>query len=89
MLGSRGCGLALAHLCTKNRIRQAASSLGAAQSCVNESVAYARERKPFGEELAKNQGIQFSSSSELLVYSMRNAPIADLQNRLGNGQHAP
>ena len=36
-----------------------ASSLGAAAFCVNESVRYARERKPFGEELARNQGIQF------------------------------
>jgi len=27
--------------------------------CINESVKYARERKPFGEELARNQAIQF------------------------------
>ena len=27
--------------------------------CIEESVKYARERKPFGEELAKNQAIQF------------------------------
>jgi acyl-CoA dehydrogenase len=43
----------------ENRIRQAASSLGAATFCVNESVKYARERKPFGRNWRRNQGIQF------------------------------
>ncbi|MBK8763449.1 MAG: acyl-CoA dehydrogenase family protein [Burkholderiaceae bacterium] len=53
-------GLALAQsFVHENRIRQAASSLGAATYCVAESVRYARERKPFGQELARNQGIQF------------------------------
>ncbi|MBX7494370.1 acyl-CoA dehydrogenase family protein [Qipengyuania sp. 6B39] len=60
ILGVEGRGLALAQsFVHQNRIRQAASSLGAAQYCVEESVTYARERKPFGEELARNQGIQF------------------------------
>jgi acyl-CoA dehydrogenase len=60
MFGAEGRGLPLAQsFVHENRIRQAASSLGAAQFCVNESVKYARERKPFGEELARNQGIQF------------------------------
>ena len=43
----------------ENRIRQAASSLGAAQYCINESVKYAKERKPFGKALAVNQAIQW------------------------------
>jgi len=47
------------HFFNENRIRQAASSLGAAQFCIDESVAYALERKPFGKALASNQGIQF------------------------------
>ncbi|OBT64919.1 hypothetical protein VE03_05656 [Pseudogymnoascus sp. 23342-1-I1] len=42
-----------------NRIRQAASSLGAAAFCIQESIKYAKERKPFGKALAWNQGIQF------------------------------
>jgi acyl-CoA dehydrogenase len=59
-LGPLGGGLAVAqHFVHENRIRQAASSLGAADYCVRESVKYARERKPFGEDLARNQGIQF------------------------------
>jgi acyl-CoA dehydrogenase len=53
-------GLALAqHFVHENRIRQAASSVGAAMYCINESVQYARERKPFGKALATNQAIQF------------------------------
>ena len=43
----------------QNRIRQAASSLGAAVYCVEESVKYARERKPFGKALSENQAIQW------------------------------
>ena len=59
VIGPLGGGLAVAqHFVHENRIRQAASSLGAADFCVRESVKYARQRKPFGEELARNQGIQ-------------------------------
>ncbi|MGC3985014.1 MAG: acyl-CoA dehydrogenase family protein [Pseudorhodoferax sp.] len=60
LLGPLDGGLAIAqHFVHENRIRQAASSLGAADYCVRESVRHARARKPFGEELARNQGIQF------------------------------
>jgi alkylation response protein AidB-like acyl-CoA dehydrogenase len=60
IFGGEGRGLQVVqHFFNENRIRQAASSLGAAQFCVNESVKYAKERKPFGKALATNQGIQF------------------------------
>jgi alkylation response protein AidB-like acyl-CoA dehydrogenase len=60
IFGGEGRGLQVVqHFFNENRIRQAASSLGAAQFCVNESVQYAQERKPFGKALATNQGIQF------------------------------
>ncbi len=60
ILGAEGGGLHLAQsFVHQNRIRQAASSLGAATFCVEQSVRYARQRKPFGEELARNQAIQF------------------------------
>ncbi|MEV6278732.1 acyl-CoA dehydrogenase family protein [Nocardia sp. NPDC051832] len=58
--GPEGLGLGVVqHFFNENRIRQAASSLGAAQYCVDEAVAYAKERKPFGKPLAANQAIQF------------------------------
>ena len=60
ILGQAGSGLQLVqHFFNENRIRQAASSLGAAQFCIDRSVAYAKERKPFGKPLASNQAIQF------------------------------
>ena len=60
IFGGEGRGLGVVqHFFNENRIRQAASSLGAAQFCINESVAYAKERKPFGKPLATNQAIQF------------------------------
>ena len=53
-------GLDLAqHFVHENRIRQAASSLGAAQFCINEAVAYANGRITWGKKLSTNQGIQF------------------------------
>jgi alkylation response protein AidB-like acyl-CoA dehydrogenase len=60
IFGGEGRGLQVVqHFFNENRIRQAASSLGAAQFCVNESVQYAQERSPFGKPLAGNQAIQF------------------------------
>ena len=43
----------------ENRIRQAASSLGAAQYCIDRAVAYANERVVFGKPLAVNQAVQW------------------------------
>ncbi|KAF2672055.1 acyl-CoA dehydrogenase NM domain-like protein [Microthyrium microscopicum] len=60
VLGPLHGGLAIAQAFVhENRIRQAASSLGAAVFCINESVKYANKRKPFGTPLSHNQGIQF------------------------------
>ena len=60
IFGGEGRGLQVVqHFFNENRIRQAASSLGAAQFCINESVKYANIRKPFGKPLSSNQGIQF------------------------------
>ena len=60
IFGGEGKGLQVVQeFFNENRIRQAASSLGAAQFCINESVEYAKIRRPFGKPLATNQGIQF------------------------------
>ena len=68
IFGGEGRGLGVVqHFFNENRIRQAASSLGAAQFCIDESVRYAMERKPFGKPLSTNQAIQF--------------PLAELQTR--------
>jgi alkylation response protein AidB-like acyl-CoA dehydrogenase len=60
MFGEEGEGLALAQTFVhENRIRQAASGVGAAQFCIRESVKYAKERIVFGKPLWLNQAIQF------------------------------
>ncbi|MGC7323136.1 acyl-CoA dehydrogenase family protein, partial [Mycobacteroides abscessus subsp. massiliense] len=44
IFGGEGRGLGVVqHFFNENRIRQAASSLGAAQFCIDRSVAYAKE----------------------------------------------
>ena len=47
------------HFVHENRIRQAASSLGAASYCIDRSIEYARERTTWNKPLATNQAIQF------------------------------
>jgi len=60
VFGEEGRGLALANTFThENRIRQAASGVGAAQYCIDESVRYAEQRVVFGKPLWLNQAIQF------------------------------
>jgi alkylation response protein AidB-like acyl-CoA dehydrogenase len=60
VVGEVGRGLDCAQLFVhENRIRQAASSLGAAQFCVDQSVRYTNERSLFGERMRDYQGIQW------------------------------
>jgi alkylation response protein AidB-like acyl-CoA dehydrogenase len=90
-------GLAVAQsFVHQNRIRQAASSLGAAAFCVRESVRYARERKPFGHALAENQAIQFplvelATQVEMLrllihktAWEMDRMPHAEFERRISD-----
>lgn len=97
VLGDVDLGLACAqHFVHENRIRQAASSLGAAQYCIDESVIYANERKPFGKPLSANQAIQFplvelhteAAMLRQLIYSVSAAmdtmPKVDVAKRLSD-----
>ncbi|MDI2031408.1 acyl-CoA dehydrogenase family protein [Saccharopolyspora sp. TS4A08] len=60
MFGDEGAGLELAQCFVhENRIRQAASGVGAAQFCIDRSVDYARQRVTFGQPLARRQAIQW------------------------------
>jgi alkylation response protein AidB-like acyl-CoA dehydrogenase len=60
ILGAEGEGLAVAQtFLHENRIRQAASGVGAAQFCIDASVAYAKERVTFGKPLAERQAVQW------------------------------
>ena len=60
ILGDEGHGLQTAQLFVhENRIRQAASSLGAGLHCIDLAVDYANQRTTFGKKLSSNQAIQF------------------------------
>ncbi|EEH41504.1 acyl-CoA dehydrogenase [Paracoccidioides lutzii Pb01] len=62
ILGELDMGLAIAQTFVhENRIRQAASSCGAARFCLDKSIEYAKEREVWGKgkTLADNQAIQF------------------------------
>lgn len=60
ILGEAGQGLAVAqHFVHENRIRQAASSLGAAQFCIDQAAERAQTRVTFGQPLARRQAIQW------------------------------
>jgi len=97
ILGDPKWGLACAqHFVHENRIRQAASSLGAAQYCINESVKYAGARKSFGKPLSANQAIQFplvelqtdAEMLRLLIYKtawqMDQMPKTEVAKRLSD-----
>jgi alkylation response protein AidB-like acyl-CoA dehydrogenase len=97
ILGKEGEGLAVAQAFVhENRIRQAASSLGAAIYCINQSVNYARQRSPFGKPLATNQAIQFplvelATQCEMLrqlirktALEMDKMPHVEVESKLGD-----
>ena len=97
LFGEVDGGLALAQsFVHQNRIRQAASSLGAATYCIQEAVQYARQRKPFGRELGKNQAIQWplvelATQTEMLrllirktAWEMDQMPHAEIERRISD-----
>lgn len=60
VLGPLDNGLAIAQTFThENRIRQAASSCGAARFCIDRSIEHANKRHVFGKPLSSNQAIQW------------------------------
>ena len=75
LLGERGRGYAqfLATL-DEGRVAVAALSTGLAQGCVDESVAYVRDRKAFGGPIGRFQALQFK--------------IADMETRAHNARLA-
>jgi alkylation response protein AidB-like acyl-CoA dehydrogenase len=73
LLGPRGRGLAqFLRILDEGRIAIAALAVGLAQGCVDESVAYARERQAFGRPIGDYQAVQFMiSDMELRAHTAR------------------
>ncbi len=60
ILGKRGDGFKqFMQILDAGRIAIAALSVGLAQACLDEALAYAKERKQFGQPISKFQAIQF------------------------------
>lgn len=60
LLGERGRGYAnFLQILDEGRIAIAALAVGAAQGCVDQSVAYANTREAFGRTIGRNQAIAF------------------------------
>ena len=60
LLGQRGGGYRqFLHTLTGGRIAIAALSVGLAQACLDAALAYAKERRTFGEPISRHQAIQF------------------------------
>ena len=88
LFGEEGHGLALAQTFVhENRIRQAASGVGAAQYCIDESVAYARERIVFGKPLWLNQAIQFPLAELQTECEMTRQLVYKTAWQLDHGHH--
>nr|POF17589.1 putative acyl-coa dehydrogenase yngj [Quercus suber] len=97
ILGPLHGGLAVAQAFVhENRIRQAASSLGAAVYCIDASIQHSLERKPFSRPLAANQAIQFplvelATQAEMLrllirktAWEMDRIPHVAVEHQLGD-----
>src|SRR6201996_9248800 len=69
-----GCRVPEANLLGEGRVAVAALSTGLAQGCVDESVAYVRDRKAFGGPIGRFQALQFK--------------IADMEVRTHNARLA-
>jgi len=73
LLGQRGRGFAqFLSILDEGRIAIAALATGLAQGCVDESVAYAKQRHAFGQPIGKFQAIQFKiADMEARAYTAR------------------
>jgi alkylation response protein AidB-like acyl-CoA dehydrogenase len=104
MLGPRGDGFKqFLHVLAIGRIGVAAMGLGLAQGALDEALAYAKERRAFGQAISKFQAIQVKladlateiAASRLLVYHAavlkdqgRNFALAAAQAKLKTGRLA-
>jgi alkylation response protein AidB-like acyl-CoA dehydrogenase len=87
LLGERGRGFAqFLRILDEGRIAIAALSTGLAQGCVDESVAYAKERQAFGKPIGANQAVQFMiADMEMRAHTARLA-YYDAASRLVTGE---
>ncbi|WP_106847813.1 acyl-CoA dehydrogenase family protein [Blastococcus sp. Marseille-P5729] len=88
IVGEEGRGLDVAQgFVHENRIRQAASSLGAGEHCIDLAVDYARRRVTFGEPLARRQAVQWPLVELATEAEMLRALIRTTASELDQRHH--
>ncbi|MFI0213846.1 acyl-CoA dehydrogenase family protein [Streptomyces lydicus] len=87
LLGAEGRGYAqFLRILDEGRIAIAALATGLAQGCVDESVAYAKERRAFGRPIGDNQAIRFKlADMEMRAHTSR-LSWRDAASRLVHGE---
>jgi short/branched chain acyl-CoA dehydrogenase len=87
LLGERGRGYAqFLRILDEGRVAFAALGVGLAQGCVDESVAYAKQRRAFGKAIGEYQAIQFKlADMEARAHTARLA-YYDAASRMVNGR---
>ncbi|MEV4507760.1 acyl-CoA dehydrogenase family protein [Dactylosporangium sp. NPDC049525] len=87
LLGERGRGYAqFLRILDEGRVAFAALGVGLAQGCVDESVAYAKQRRAFGKAIGEYQAIQFKlADMEARAHTARLA-YYDAASRLVHGR---
>ncbi|WP_203606676.1 acyl-CoA dehydrogenase family protein [Streptomyces sp. SID11385] len=87
LLGELGRGYAqFLRILDEGRVAIAALATGLAQGCVDESVAYAKERHAFGKPIGANQALQFKiADMELRAHTAR-LSWRDAASRLVHGE---
>ena len=93
IFGGEGEGLAIMQTFVhENRIRQAASGVGAAQFCIDQAVAYANQRVTFGKRLSERQAIQWPlvelATEAELVRTLIRKTAAEMDDLAARGEPA-
>jgi short/branched chain acyl-CoA dehydrogenase len=87
LLGEEGRGYAqFLRILDEGRVAIAALATGLAQGCVDESVAYARQREAFGRPIGDNQAIQFKIADMEMRAHMARIGWRDAASRMTRGE---
>jgi alkylation response protein AidB-like acyl-CoA dehydrogenase len=89
LLGSEGGGFAVAMTAVeRGRLGVAARAVGVTQACLDDSVAYARERFAFGRAIAEFQIVQSKITDMAVGARTARLLVADCAEALGRGERA-
>ena len=87
LLGPRGSGFKqFLHILDIGRIGVAAMGVGLAQGALDEALAYAKERRAFGQPISKFQAIQAKLAD--MATEIEAARLLDLQGGVAEGRRA-